>query len=39
MQGGKMCSKTDEFRMLRILSTILHSKNMCNYLTHYITFE
>ena len=39
MQGGKMCSKTDEFHMLRILSTTLHSKNMCNYLTHYSTFE
>ena len=38
-QGGEMCLKTDEFRALRVLSTTLHSKNMCNYLTYDGTFE
>jgi len=39
MQGGEICLKTDEFRVLRILYTILQSKNICNYLTHDVTFE
>jgi len=39
MQGGGMCLKTDEFRVLRMLYTTLQSRNMCNYLTHSATFE
>jgi len=39
IQGGEMCLKTDEFRVLRILYRTLQSKNICNYLTHDGTFE